>query len=548
MLLTITTTARPATDLGFLLHKHPERVQEFGQSFGTATVFYPEAGDERCTAALVLEVDPIALVRSRGKGSPDFSLSQYVNDRPYAASSLLAVALADVFRTARAGRCRARPELPGTPLPLELRLPALPCRGGPDLARRLFEPLGWEVAAQPIVLDDGFPEWGESRYVRLTLSGSARLADALNHLYVLLPVLDDGKHYWIAPDEVDKLIRAGEGWLHGHPERGLITRRYLGRRSKLARTALARLAELGDETEEQLEPAVEEDAPTGATAADEAAEAAEVTETAGPWSAETETAAAAGEPAEPPAGVGAAQDAGAQDAGAQDAGAQDADVQDADVQDAGVHDGGCGGAPKGRPLSARRREAVLAKLEQLGAASVIDLGCGHGELLGALLARPRFARVGGMDVSSMALTIAARKLRLDRMPDSRRARLTLFQGALTYTDKRLSGYDAAVLMEVIEHVDPPRLAALERVVFAHARPRHVLVTTPNIEHNVRYEFLTGLRHPDHRFEWTRAEFAAWATRVAGEHGYQVAFEPVGDDDPEVGPPTQMGVFTRDQRS
>ncbi|WP_431911201.1 3' terminal RNA ribose 2'-O-methyltransferase Hen1 [Nonomuraea jabiensis] len=500
MLLTITTTARPATDLGFLLHKHPGRVQEFGGSFGTATVFYPEAEQERCTAALLLEVDPIALVRSRGKSSPDFSLSQYVNDRPYAASSLLAVALADVFRTARAGRCKARPELPGTPLPLELRLPALPCRGGPELATRLFEPLGWEVDAQAVPLDEGFPEWGDSRYVRLTLRGTARLADALNHLYVLLPVLDDGKHYWIAPDEVDKLIRAGAGWLSGHPERGLITRRYLGRRWALARTALARLAELGDETEEQLEPAVEEDAPAGETAADEAA------------AAEAE-----------------AQGDAPQEEAAQESGAQEA-------------------APKAKPLNLRRREAVLAKLEELGAVSVIDLGCGQGELVGALLARPRFARVGGMDVSSMALTIAARKLRLDRMPDSKRARLTLFQGALTYTDKRLSGYDAAVLMEVIEHVDPPRLTALERVVFGRARPHHVLVTTPNVEHNVRYEFLTGLRHPDHRFEWTRAEFAAWATRVAGEYGYQVAFEPVGDDDPEVGPPTQMGVFTRDQRS
>ncbi|MFG6191251.1 3' terminal RNA ribose 2'-O-methyltransferase Hen1 [Nonomuraea sp. JJY05] len=495
MLLTITTTARPATDLGFLLHKHPGRVQEFGRSFGTATVFYPEADEERCTAALLLEVDPIALVRSRGKSSPDFSLSQYVNDRPYAASSLLAVALADVFRTARAGRCKARPELPGTPLPLELRLPALPCRGGPELAARLFEPLGWEVDAQALPLDEGFPEWGDSRYVRLTLRGTARLADALNHLYVLLPVLDDGKHYWIAPDEVDKLIRAGEGWLHGHPERGLITRRYLGRRWALARTALARLAELGDETEEELEPALEEDAPAGQTAADEAS----------------------------------AAEAEAQGDAPQEKAAQQE-------------------APKAKPLNLRRREAVLAKLEELGAVSVIDLGCGQGELVGALLARPRFARVGGMDVSSMALTIAARKLRLDRMPDSKRARLTLFQGALTYTDKRLSGYDAAVLMEVIEHVDPPRLTALERVVFGRARPRHVLVTTPNIEHNVRYEFLTGLRHPDHRFEWTRAEFAAWATGVAGEYGYQVAFEPVGDDDPEVGPPTQMGVFTRDQHS
>ncbi|QFY11457.1 3' terminal RNA ribose 2'-O-methyltransferase Hen1 [Nonomuraea phyllanthi] len=497
MLLTITTTAKPATDLGFLLHKHPGRVQEFGQSFGTATVFYPEAGDERCTAALMLEVDPIALVRSRGKRSPDFSLSQYVNDRPYAASSLLAVALADVFRTARAGRCKARPELPDTPLPLELRLPALPCRGGPELAGRLFEPLGWEVEARAVPLDEGFPEWGESRYVRLVLRGTARLSDALNHLYVLLPVLDDGKHYWIAPDEVDKLIRAGEGWLRDHPERGLITRRYLGRRWSLARAALARLAELGDETEEQLEPAVEEDAPAGESAADEAA----------------------------------AVEAEAQ-----------GDVPSEQAQ------GEVPQPDKPKSLNVRRREAVLARLEQLGATSVIDLGCGQGELVGALLARPRFARVGGMDVSSMALTIAARKLRLDRMSEARRARLTLFQGALTYTDRRLAGYDAAVLMEVIEHVDPPRLQALERVVFGQARPGHVLVTTPNVEYNVRYEFLTGRRHPDHRFEWSRAEFAAWATRVAGEYGYQVAFEPVGDDDPEVGPPTQMGVFTRDQRS
>ncbi|MEO3869054.1 3' terminal RNA ribose 2'-O-methyltransferase Hen1 [Nonomuraea sp. B12E4] len=502
MLLTITTTVRPATDLGFLLHKHPGRVQEFRQSFGTATVFYPEAGEERCTAALLLDVDPVALVRSRGKGSPDFSLSQYVNDRPYAASSLLAVALADVFRTARAGRCTARPELPGTPLPLELRLPALPCRGGPDLARRLFEPLGWEVDAQALPLDEAFPEWGQSRYVGLTLRGASRLADALNHLYVLLPVLDDAKHYWIAPDEVDKLIRAGTGWLHGHPERGLITRRYLGRRHSLARTALARLAELGDETEEQLEPAVEEEPPTEDPAAGEAAE--------------EET--AADEPA-----VTTQADAGAE-----------AEAGAAEVR------------PKA--LNVRRREAVLAKLAELGAVSVIDLGCGQGELVGALLATPRFAKVGGMDVSSMALTVAARKLRLDRMPDSRRARLTLFQGALTYTDKRLSGYDAAVLMEVVEHVDPSRLEALERVVFGHARPAHVLVTTPNIEYNVRYEFLTGLRHPDHRFEWTRAEFTAWASRVAGRHGYRVAYEPVGDEDPEVGPPTQMGVFTLDQRS
>ncbi|GII27431.1 3' terminal RNA ribose 2'-O-methyltransferase Hen1 [Planotetraspora mira] len=484
MLLTISTTLSPATDLGFLLHKHPDRVQEFGQSFGTARVLYPEASEHRCTAALLLEVDPIRLVRSRGKSSPDFSLGQYVNDRPYAASSLLAVALADVFRTARTGRCASRQELADRPIPLELGLPALPCRGGADLARRLFEPLGWQVDATAVPLDENFPEWGDSRYVRLTLRGEVRLADALNHLYVLLPVLDDAKHYWIAGDEVDKLIRAGGGWLGAHPERVLITRRYLGRRWALARTAFARLAEIGDDVEESLEPPSEEEV-TEAPAVDDADGVAETLPVPEPRT----------------------------------------------------------------PLNTIRRDAVVSVLEEIGARSVIDLGCGPGQLVSALLGRPSFAKVTGVDVSARALAIAARKLRLERMPDAKRARLELFQGSLTYTDARFAGHDAAVLMEVVEHVDPPRLPALERVVFGVARPPHVVVTTPNVEYNVRYEGLAGTdggpshrRHPDHRFEWTRAEFTTWAAGVCEAYGYEVTFRPVGEDDPEVGPPTQMAIF------
>ncbi|MEU4534058.1 3' terminal RNA ribose 2'-O-methyltransferase Hen1 [Streptosporangium sp. NPDC023825] len=510
MLLTISTTVSPATDLGFLLHKHPDRVQEFGQSYGVARVLYPEASEERCTAALMLDVDPIRLVRSRDRSTPDYTLGQYVNDRPYAASSLLAVALADVFRTARTGRCDSHPELAAGPIPLEITLPVLPCKGGPELARRLFEPLGWRVEATALPLDEEFPEWGDSRYVRLVLRGEVRLADALNQLYVLLPVLDDAKHYWVAPDEVDKLIRAGESWLAAHPDRGLITHRYLGRRRALARTAFARLAEIGDDVEEDLETPVEED-----PSADPAAEGSAAEDSAGE-------------------GPGAATAAGG-------TGAPDGVLPAGELPPEGEARTGPGGAAR-RPLNVLRLEAVLATLEGLGASTVIDLGCGSGRLVAALLERPRFARVAGVDVSSRALAFAARRLRLDRMPERRRERLELFQGALTYTDVRFAGYDAAVLMEVIEHVDPPRLDALERVVFGTARPGHVIVTTPNAEHNVRYESLSGVRHPDHRFEWTRAEFRAWAAKVCGEYGYGAEFLPVGDDDPEVGPPTQMALF------
>ncbi|MFJ8490376.1 3' terminal RNA ribose 2'-O-methyltransferase Hen1 [Streptomyces sp. NPDC094038] len=476
MFLTITTTGtpeRPATDLGFLLHKHPDNAQTFTTSHGIAHVFYPEADAGRCTAALLLEVDAVALVR-RGKGkgrggAPDAALAQYVNDRPYAASSLLAVAIGNVFSSAMRGVCRARPEAPAQARPLRVEVPALPARGGPDLVRHLFEPLGWTVTAEPVALDAEFPEWGESRYVGLVLESEAlTLSEALRHLYVLLPVLDDAKHYWVSSEEVDKLLRAGEGWLPGHPEQKLITSRYLSRRWSLTRQAmerleLVRLAESDDSGVEEIDNAVEE---------------------------ETET------------------------------------------------------EEKPTPLAVQRRDAILAALRRSGAARVLDLGCGQGQLVQALLKDPSFTEVVGVDVSMRALTIASRRLKLDRMGERQAARVSLFQGSLAYTDKRLKGYDAAVLSEVIEHLDLPRLPALEYAVFGAARPRTVLVTTPNVEYNVRWETLPAghTRHGDHRFEWTREEFRAWAHRVAELHGYDVEFTPVGPDDPEVGPPTQMAVF------
>ncbi|MEU1002501.1 MULTISPECIES: 3' terminal RNA ribose 2'-O-methyltransferase Hen1 [Streptomyces] len=477
MFLTITTTGtpeRPATDLGYLLHKHPDKAQAFSTSYGTAHVLYPEAEAGRCTAALLLEVDAVALVR-RGKGkgrggAPDAALAQYVNDRPYAASSLLAVALSSVFSSAMKGVCNARPELPGQARPLRVEVPAVPARGGPDLVRKLFEPLGWAVTVEPVALDTEFPEWGDSRYVSLVLeSDTFTLAEALRHLYVLLPVLDDAKHYWVAPDEVDKLLRVGEGWLPGHPEQRLITSRYLSRRWSLTRQAterleLVRLAEADDSEVEEIDNAVE---------------------------AETEA------------------------------------------------------EEKPTPLAVQRREAIVTALRQSGAARVLDLGCGQGQLVQTLLKDPAFTEIVGVDVSMRALTIASRRLKLDRMGERQASRVQLFQGSLAYTDVRLKGYDAAVLSEVIEHLDLPRLPALEYAVFGSARPRTVLVTTPNVEYNVRWESLPAghVRHGDHRFEWTREEFRAWAEAVAERHGYAVEFVAVGPDDPEVGPPTQMAVFT-----
>ncbi len=465
MLLTITTTREPATDLGYLLHKHPDRLQTFPTAAGAAHVFYPEASAERCTAALLLEVDPIALVRgpagSKTKASGG-ELAQYVNDRPYAASSMLAVALKEAFRTALTGRCDARPELAKSRLPLTLHVPALRCKGGPELAKDVFEPLGWAVDAASQPLQPA--EWGASPYLDLRLTGEVRLADALNHLYVLLPVLDDAKHYWVSPEEVDKLIRAGGDWLAAHPARELIAQRYLSHQRRLTKSALARLAEADDLEPEELDNAIIEN--------------------------HEET--------------------------------------------------------QAKPLAVQRREAILAVLRELGPKRVGDFGCGSGVLTKALLAEPHIDQIVAVDVSARALQLAARNLNLDRMPDRQRERLTIFQSALTYRDDRLAGLDAAVLMEVIEHLDAERLPALERALFGFAAPAAVLVTTPNAEYNPHFATLEpgAKRHPDHRFEWTRPQFRAWADQTAGTYGYQVRFLPVGPEHPDAGPPTQFAVFTK----
>ncbi|TKV56971.1 3' terminal RNA ribose 2'-O-methyltransferase Hen1 [Nakamurella flava] len=506
MLLTITTTHRPATDLGFLLHKHPGRVQSFPQSSGTAHVFYPQADEVRCTAALLLEVDPIALVRGRREGDTGFPLGRYVNDRPYVASSLLAVALQSVFGTAAAGVCKLRPELAATPLPLEIGVPALP--GDVDLVGRLFTPLGWSVEATAPPLDPDVPDWGAAPVVSVRLSGTLRLADALRQLYVLLPVLDGGQHYWVDEAEVDKLVRAGSGWLTDHPERDFITRRYLAGQRDLTRDARERL--------------------DGAHRV------------------------AAGAPSV----VGADLSYPHVPKGADDAGMTSRPAEADSV------------AAKGR-LREQRHAAVLDAVRAARPRVVGDLGCGSGALVADLAALPGVERVVATDVSAGALAAAARRLhldddavtdRLDRFdadgvdrpghgdpPPGREHRIRLFQSALTYRDPRLTGLDVAVLMEVVEHVDLDRLPALERAVFADAAPSTVVVTTPNVEYNVHYPALVagGRRHPDHRFEWTRAEFTAWSDRVAAVHGYTVTRRPVGPVDELVGAPTQLAVFTRE---
>jgi 3' terminal RNA ribose 2'-O-methyltransferase Hen1 len=463
MLLTITTTHQPATDLGYLLHKHPDRCQTFKLPFGVARVFYTEATEERCTAALVIDMDAIDLNRRRARG---FGWEQYVNDRPYVASSFSSVAITRVLRSALKGTCEERPDLVKQPIPLHATISALPCRGGVHLIHDLFAPLGYDVSAESRPLDSQFPDWGDSDYHAVSLQGTLRLCDLLTHLYVLIPVLDDAKHYFVDEQEIEKLLSRGEPWLGSHPERDLIVDRYLKHQRQLRDEALDRLLVEGpqetDDGRESRERVIESEL----------------------------------------------------------------------------------------KLHEHRTRAVVAEVEATGAAEVLDLGCGEGDLLKTLLQGTGITRLVGMDVSHRSLERAARRLDLDRINSGQSRRVELFQGSLTYRDARLNGFEAAVLVEVMEHIDPSRLSAFERVVFEFARPRTVIVTTPNADYNVRWPTLDAgrFRHADHRFEWGRATFQEWGDRVSDRFGYRVRYVPIGEVDDEVGAPTQMGVFTIEEGS
>lgn len=423
----------PATDLGFLLHKHPDRVQTFPTSQGLATVFYPEATSSTCRA--VLHVD------GAGARVPG-DTGRHVNDVAHAAGSRLVVAIGKVYGDALAGRCKLKPDLVDHRWPVTVTIPSVPLRARTTPAD-LFGPLGWAVEVEPQELRPS--EWGDSGYATVTVRGSFTVRDTLRHLAVLVPVLSDDQHYFVDEPEIEKLDRLGADWLAAHPQRDAIVGGYLKGIRPLVDGALGRLS--GDDTPSP--------SPTPRS-------------------------------------------------------------------------------PQRDSLARRRIDRVVELIRSSGARSVLDVGCGEGRLLAALAADPGLV-LAGVDVSTAALGRADAAL-------ARVRGVELWQSSLVYADARCRGYDAAILMEVIEHIDLDRLPRAAHTVFDGMAPRVVIVTTPNREYNAHYGI--DLRHPDHRFEFTRADFAQWCDTVAAEYRYDVEIGGIGDLHPDHGTPTQFAVFSR----
>jgi 3' terminal RNA ribose 2'-O-methyltransferase Hen1 len=353
------------------------------------------------------------------------------------------------------GRSKEKQELADTPLPLTTKIHML-AAPNKNMIPDIFEPLGYSVAVETYRNDDSFPIWGESQYVTLTISATILLRDLLNHLYVLIPVFDTQKHYYISEEEINKLLYCGEGWLKEHPKREYITGRYLNRRRRLINQALTQLCE-------------------------------------------------------------------------------DVETTETDSEEKGVK----------LTLNRSRMQTVVEEVINTGAKSVIDLGCGEGNLTRLLLREKQIQRIAATDVSFTVLERTKEKLKVDRLHETVSEKLTLFQSSLTYRDKRFEDFDCACVVEVIEHMDLSRLDAFARVLFGFSKPNTVILTTPNVEFNVNYENMreNALRHGDHRFEWNREQFVAWADSICEKYGYSVKIKDIGDKDDSNTTPTQMGVFT-----
>ncbi|WP_196888668.1 3' terminal RNA ribose 2'-O-methyltransferase Hen1 [Aureivirga sp. CE67] len=463
MLLTITAKDENAEEISYLFHKHPDKFQTSEITVGKTHVFYPEVSKEQTTIALMLDIDPIEMVRGKrnlsGKG---FSLQQYVNDKPYIASSFLSSAIIKMFSTALNGKCNNKPELVSKKYNFEISISVVSApKGGEKLIHDLFEPLGYSLEIERHILDEKFTNWGESKYYSVTLKNEITVQDLLTHLYVLIPVLDFDKHYYVGEAEVKKLLEKGKNWLPNHPLKDLISNRYFLGFKSLQNKMYQILEE--DSEEESEEISKEEKI-------------------------------------------------------------------------------------RKKTLHQERLDVVLRKMKESNVSSVIDLGCGEGKLLKKLIKEPQFKKITGTDVSFNALSFAKEKIYFDKLNSRQLERISLFQSSLLYKDTRFSGYDAAAIVEVIEHLEESRLEHFEKAIFEHAKPKKIFLTTPNKEYNIKYEGLENgkFRHNDHRFEWTRNEFENWAEKVAEKYNYEVEFFPIGEIDEKVGASSQMGVFSLDE--
>ncbi|MCK1992095.1 3' terminal RNA ribose 2'-O-methyltransferase Hen1 [Peribacillus muralis] len=445
MQLTINASGNNVKAISYLLSKNPNNLYERKHKGHVVRLFYSTFTETEMEATIFVTPDPIELVKNTANS---YDITHYINDREFAVSSIFCSLIRSALGTALNGQPKEEhAEWVNHPFSFQFDFGPVVSTLSDNQLRELFEPIGYEVSITRPDIQYSFDMKDRSSTRTVSLKGLKTLQEGLRHLFVLIPVIDNYKHYYIDEKEIDKLERYGEGWLDDHPMRDFIYRQSL------------RFKEVYSIVENKKPEMKKDD-------------------------------------------------------------------KESKVR-----------------LNDLRYEKIFDTVSQMHPSSVVDFGSGEGKLSVRLGFIEGVKEILAVEPSQSATLKALG--RFDKVKDKEKFVIPKpLWGSLFYYDEELKNKDVIILCEVIEHIDEHRLPKVMDTILQDYQPRALILTTPNREYNEVYDMEDALRHNDHRFEWTRAEFQQWCTARNHDDSYDLRFEGIGEEHVTQGCPTQMCVFER----
>jgi 3' terminal RNA ribose 2'-O-methyltransferase Hen1 len=445
MQLTIQASGDNVQAISYLLAKNPNNLYERNHKGHLVRLFYSKFTETELEVTIFVTPDPIEMVKNN---SNSYDITHYINDREFAVSSIFCSFIRSALGTALNGQPKEEHlKWVNHPFSFNFEFGPVVSSLSDEKLMNLFEPIGYEVTINRPEIEYSFPIKTKSSARYLSIKGMKTLQEGLRHLFVLIPVIDNYKHYFIDEKEIEKLERYGEGWLEQHPLRDLIYRQALRFKE------IYSLVENSSKDEKKVEPV------------------------------------------------------------------------------------------KKVRLNELRYEKIVNAVSQMKPRSVVDFGSGEGKLSVQLGFVEGITEILAVEPSESASLKALE--RFNKVKNKEKFVIPeLLWGSLFYYDERLKDKDVIILCEVIEHIDETRLPKAMDTLLHDYQPGALIITTPNREYNELYDMEEHLRHNDHRFEWTRAEFRQWCTERNYSNDYELLFDGIGEEHPSHGFPTQMCIFKR----
>lgn len=445
MQLTIQASGDNVKAISYLLSKNPSNLYERNHKGHLVRLFYSKFTETELEVTIFVTPDPIELIKNN---SNSYDITHYINDREFAVSSIFCSFIRSALGTALNGQPKEEHiKWVDHPFPFTFEFGPVVSTLTDEKLMNLFEPIGYEVTINRPEIEYSIPIKTKSSARYISIKGMKTLQEGLRHLFVLIPVIDNYKHYFIDEKEIEKLERYGEGWLEQHPLRDLIYRQALRFKE------IYSLVENSSKDEKKIEPV------------------------------------------------------------------------------------------KKVRLNELRYEKIVNTVSEMKPRSVVDFGSGEGKLSVQLGFVEGITEILAVEPSESASLKALE--RFNKVKNKEKfVNPELLWGSLFYYDERLKDKDVIILCEVIEHIDESRLPKAMDTLLHDYQPGALIITTPNRDYNELYDMEEHLRHNDHRFEWTRAEFRQWCTERNHGNDYELLFDGIGEEHASQGFPTQMCVFKR----